>query len=227
LEELVAKAFDIVHKASSDEKVEERIPFESKESGEKKKKAVRKRSRIEIVFFYGLLFVVFFIIGVNFLSAGSIGNFFKRTSPSPSSSAAASSSPDAGFAIDQQGQTNEQAAKEIGTASPSPTTSTSAAAKTTPSPASSAAATKAKIQILNGTNKEGAAAAMRTKLSAEGIAVDNIGNNDTRDVAATVTYYKDGYEATANQIKAIVGGTTKRTAGGIGEYNVLVLIGTD
>lgn len=225
----MAKVFDLVHKVTETaEPSGSRIPFDD-EPGEQAPPP-KKRPRVEIIFFYILLFTIFFVMGMVFLSPTLFtrGNqaVALKTSPSPSG-------PAAGFTIDKEGQSVEEAAKEIGVpTSPSPTPSpaqstsaTPAAVPTTPN-TEVPKSTAADIQILNGTTREGAAAAMRTKLAQKGIVVSSIGNYKKRNVARTTVYFTADYKTAAWQVLAVTGGVMiEAQSSTTGGHDILVVIG--
>ncbi len=217
----MAKAFDLTHKVNTTPKDEEgRVPFDDQPKGEEEKP--KSRLRVEMGFFYGLLFVVFFVIGASIISPSFLAGLTKKSnteaSPSPSFG------PKQGLVIDKEGLTTKEAtpaAKVGATASPSANAVSTASPTVVP-----AATTPAKIQVLNGTNRTGGAASLRTKLAAADIVVASIGNYKNRNVAKTTIYFKPGFETTANSVQTIAGGITTQTSDGIGAYDVLVVIGT-
>lgn len=217
----MAKAFDLIHKVTQHEEPESRIPFED-DPLQEEKPTPPKRPRIEMAFFYILLFIIFFVMGSTLLSPRLFGNKQASTaSPSPSNT----STPQQGFDIEKDGQSVTDAQGDLGvstTPSPSIATSPSAVASNTPATQTS---TAAKVQILNGTNRTGAAAALRTKLVNAGIAIASVGNYKTRTVARTTVFYKADFKAAATEIQGVTGGILSETSGGIGSYDVLVVIG--
>lgn len=217
----MAKAFDLIHKVTKDEQPEEsRIPFDE---SNKTKEAKPKRPKLEIAFFYLLLFIVFFIIGANFLSPTFFASLIGKNEP-PLASPSPLTSPAAGFAIEKEGQSVESASKDLNV--PSPTPAASPAQVVSEQPAGEATATQAaKIQILNGTTRTGAAARMRTKLASIGIVVASIGNYRKRNVSQTTIYYHPDYKTAAEQVQSIIGGVLSPTTTGIGSYDILVVIG--
>lgn len=223
----MAKAFDLIHKVAQPEEPKSRIPFEENQSTDPSTQPVKNRPRIEIAFFYLLLFTVFFIMGMTFLTPNLLSRFGKKSTAEPSPQASAG--PVQGFTIEQEGQKVSEAAKELGIGTPTPSISSSPSPTITPSAPSDAAATTtskaAKIQILNGTTKEGAAAAMRQKLAQEGIVVASIGNYQKRSVSRTTIYYRPDYKKAAQDIQAVVGGVLSETTTGIGSYDILVVVG--
>lgn len=231
----MARAFDLVHKINKDQSEESRIPFDDQEGGDKSPDTPKPRKpRVELAFFYILLFIIFFIMGSTLLSPNFFAGIFNKK-PAAEATPAASNTPQAGFTIEKEGQTTEEAEKDLGvnttptpaaspavaTASPAASTSTAPAAETTTTSTSSAA----RIQVLNGTNTTGAAATLRTKLANKGIVVASIGNYTNRSVAQTTVYYKADYKTAASQVQAVTGGILSETTKGIGDYDILVVIG--
>lgn len=226
----MAKAFDLVHKINRDETPEEsRIPFEDDNTSEQPQPKP-KRPKVEMAFFYILLFIIFFIMGLTLLSpnffAGVAGNKTANASPSPANT------PQQGFTIEKDGQSVEQASKDLGSnkVTPVPTAATSTpstapAESTAPAPTTETKNAAAKIQILNGTNITGGAATARTKLANKGIVVASIGNFKTRTVKRTTIYYKPEYKTAATQVQGVLGGIISSTEDGIGSYDILVVIG--
>jgi hypothetical protein len=225
----VPRAFDLVHKISKDPVEEEsRVPFADQEETSEAPTHKRK-PKVELAFFYVLLFIVFFIMGSTILSPNLFAGIFNRQSDA-SATPIASNTPQAGFTIEKDGQSTEEAGKNLGVGvSPTPTPAGSPTPVASPSPAATAAATTtttaAKIQILNGTPKEGAAATLRTKLANAGITVANIGNFTRTNVKQTTIYYKPDYETAAKQVHAVSGGILSETTDGIGSYNIMIIIG--
>lgn len=231
----MAKVFDLVHKMSDggSSHEESRIPFEDETTEKEKVTKPKRKIRVEIVFFYLLLFAVFFIMGAVFLAPNLFAGSVKRqpaatqkTSPSPGSS------PNAGFAIEKQGQSTEDAAKALGansTPSPRPTSSpTSSATTNTPSTSPTHTTTQsagAQIQILNGTNTTGAAATLRSKLANRGIVVDSIGNFTRRNVQRTTVYFEPDYKKAAQDVLAVTGGIMIEEKSIDGGHDILVIIG--
>ncbi len=216
----MAKAFDLIHKVaqSPDETPEGRIPFDESTDNQPPKK---KRARVEIVFFYLLLFAIFFIMGIMFLSPNL---FLGKNEKSASASPKPSNSPIGGFVITKEGQGKDLSISAVNqVASPTATsTPLDAAAPAAPNPPSKAA----RVQILNGTNRTGAAAALRTKLANRGIVVLDIGNYKKRTVRRTTVYYLNDYKKAGQDVLATTGGilvqTSSTTTGG---FDVLVVIG--
>ncbi len=229
----MARAFDLVHKiAGQNDQSESRIPFEDddKAGGSNPEPGPKKRPRIEIAFFYILLFVVFFIMGMAFLSPNLFAGILSKEKPKAAqASPSPVVSPDAGFAITKEGQSAEEAAKELGVKnSPSPTSSSNTATTTEPEPTESSQPTKstgARIQVLNGTTKTGAAATLRTKLANKGIIVETIGNHTKRTVKRTTIYYDSDYKTAAQQVLSVSGGIMIESASATGEYDIVVIIG--
>lgn len=219
----MAKAFDLIHKISNKEE-ESRIPFadeDSRSSGGVPPQ--KKRPRLEMAFFYILLFVVFFIMGATFLSPNMFAGLFNRQGiPSPQPSA---SGPQQGFTIEKDGQSVDETRKELGLSSPVPVVAPSPVAETTSSEPVVAASKAAKIQILNGTNKTGAADGLRKKLAAKGIVVASIGNHGNRNVTKTIVYYDAAYKTAAEQVQRVVGGSLAMSESATGQYDILVIIG--
>lgn len=230
----VPRAFDLVHKISQEQPEEEnRVPFSDQE--EKPEEPPKKRRpKIELAFFYVLLFIVFVAMGATLISPSFFTDLIKKK-PNSQVTPIASNTPQAGFTIEKDGQSTEEAGKALGVGTtPSPTTSTSA----TPSPStpsspvpsnspsgSTSTASAAKIQILNGTTKEGAAATLRSQLAAKGIVVATIGNFTRQNVQKTTIYYKPEYKTAAQQVQAVSGGVLSETNDGIGSYHIMVIIG--
>lgn len=222
----MAKVFDLVHKVSdgSQEDSHSRIPFADEEPEESPKP--KRRFKVEVIFFYLLLFAVFFIMGAIFLVpnffAGTVNKIAATPSPSPITS------PVAGFTIEKDGQSAADAAKDLGanpTTIPTPSP-TPPAATTSPSPASTTNTTKAAdIQILNGTTRTGAAASLRTKLANQGIVVDSIGNFTRRNVTRTTVYFTPDYRKAAQEVLAVSGGIMVETKSIDGGHDILVIIG--
>lgn len=221
----MAKAFDLVHRVVSNQKEESRIPFEDQDKKSDDEPLKKKRVRIEVAFFYLLLLIVFFIMGYTFLSPTFLGGLGSGTASSPEPNPL--NSPAAGFTIDKEGKSVEEAAKDL-KISPSPLASLKASAPVSPAVSEKpAAATNqaARIQIQNGTNITGAAASLRTKLANKGIVVASIGNYKKRSVVTTTIFYKPDYKTAAEQVQAISGGILSTATTGIGDYDILVVIG--
>lgn len=217
------KVFDMVHKVSDQESSTSRIPFEDDNKTETR--PAKSRPRVEIIFFYILLFVIFFIMGAAFLSPDLLSGLFgaSRTaevSPNPIDS------PAVGLTIEKEGQSPEEAAAALGTKKTSSATVTSPEVQSTPPPQVTTASTAARIQVLNGTNRTGAAAAMRLALSKAGIVVTSIGNYHKRTVSKTTIFYNPAFATAAKQVQAVSGGVLAPTTSGIGSNDVLLVIGT-
>jgi hypothetical protein len=226
----VAKAFDLVHKVADSkepESDESKIPFEDEEPNGSKDPAPKRRVKVEVIFFYLLLFAIFFVMGAMFLSPGIFGS--KKVAANPSPSASPGSTPDPGFTIDKEGQSNDEANKALqSTSSPTPNASTPATTSSPSTAASPATTTSkaAKIQIMNGTTTEGKAASFRTKLASKGIVVASIGNYHKRTVARTTIYYTADYKTAAAQVQAIVGGLlVQTTSSTTGTNDILIVVG--
>ncbi len=224
----MAKAFDLVHKVNTAPKEEEsRIPFDE---GDKPREDKPKRKvRVEMAFFYVLLFIVFFVIGASVISPNFLAGLTKKSDTESTPSPALS--PQQGLVIEKEGSETKSASPAAKT-TPSPTAKASTTPKTTPSAATTstaptvpAATTPAKIQVLNGTNQTGAAATLRSKLAAADIVVASVGNYKSRTVKKTTIYHKPGFIDTANKVQAVSGGIISETTDGIGSYDILVVIG--
>jgi len=216
----VAKAFDLVHKIIDNDKAESRIPFEDQDKPQDEKP--KKRFKIEVAFFYVLLFIVFFVMGSTFLAPSIFGGIQKTAEPSPGASPSAG--PQQGLVIEKEGKSVEEAAKELQVPNPSPSAVAAVPSAVQEKPATTTSAA-AKIQIQNGTNRTGAAAALRTKLADSEIVVASIGNYKSRTVNNTTVFYRPEYETVAKQVQAITGGILADTTDGIGSYDILVVIG--
>lgn len=218
------KVFDMVHKVSDQENSEGRIPFED-DNKDQAAKSPKSRPRVEIIFFYILLFVIFFIMGAAFLSPNLLGGLF-GSSKTPEASPSPLDSPAAGFTLEKAGQGSPEAAGELG-AKPTSDPVSSSAIQSPPASQPAQAAAASKIQILNGTNREGAAAALRTKLAKAGIVVASIGNYHKRTVRNTTIFFDPAYETAAQQVKTVTGGILAATTDGIGGNHILVVIGAN
>ncbi len=218
----MGKAFDVVHRVINSQPAEEnRIPFEDEQSASEATHPLKRRPRVEVAFFYILLFAVFCIMGAAFLSPSLISSFISK--PKQASSPAPNNSPVQGFAIDKKATKEDPAAKSIGKASPSPSpTTTSSPSPTQPTVQ---ATQTAKIQIVNGTTRAGAAATLRDQLSAKGISVASIGNYQKRTVKKTTIYYDAGYKTAAEQVQAVSGGLLFELPSSTGSYDIVVIIG--
>lgn len=224
----MAKAFDLVHKVNTAPKEEEsRIPFD--EDDKPKEEKPKRKVKVEMAFFYALLFIVFFVIGASVISPSFLASLTKESSAEASPSPQLT--PQQGLVIEQEGNETKDASpvtKSSPSVSPkattSPKSSPSTATSTAPSTAP-VATTPAKIQVLNGTNRTGAADALRSKLAAADIVVASIGNYKSRSVQKTTIYHKPGFVDTANKVQAVSGGIISETSDGIGSYDVLVVIG--
>lgn len=221
----VAKAFDLVHKvADSDDDHptdDSRVPFDEGDSGDKETPPAKKRTKVEIIFFYLLLFAIFFIMGVMFLSPTLFKGKPSKTAVNQSPPAS-NETPIPGFTIEKQGQDSQQAAKDLGLTSPSPV----ASSQPSTAPVAPSSTATAKIQILNGTSTTGAAAALQQKLAQKGIVVDSVGNYKKRTVAKTTVYYMADYKTAAQQVLAVTGGImVETTSATTGDHNILIVTG--
>lgn len=224
----MAKAFDLVHKVTntSETATENPIPFEDSETPAVEENQPKKRLKIEVIFFYLLLFAVFFVMGAMFLAPEIFSYNQAQTTASPNPNA--SDGPNAGFAITKPGEdpdpaiTPTSSPTTIENKSPVPEPSASQAT----SPVANTVKTGTKIQILNGTNTEGKAASFRTKLANKGIIVDSIGNYKKRTVQRTTIYYLADYKQAAKEVQSIVGGLlVQTTANTTGNNQILVVVG--
>lgn len=224
----MAKAFDLVHKVSDSDQPNEgdRASGDSAGTPNEDSSTPKKRTRVEIIFFYLLLFAIFFIMGVMFLAPSLFKTGGGKTTIAQSQPPTGET-PIPGFTIDKPGQSTEEATKALGLASPTLTPAVSP----TPTSVTSEAKTEitsgpAKIQVLNGTGQTGAAAAMQTKLAQKGIIVASIGNYRKRTVAKTTVYYTADYKQSAQQVLAVTGGIMVETSSATtGDNNILVVIG--
>lgn len=222
----MAKVFDLVHKVA-DHHEASRIPFEDEEQ-KSDETAKKQKIKVEVVFFYLLLFAVFFIMGAVFLAP----NFFTATNGKTTKNALLPSStntPLTGFTIDKEGKPDEEIAK-IATGQTA-TQTNNAAPIPIPTPITARATATimktASIQVLNGTNITGAAAALQSKLAEKGIVVQNIGNYKKRTVTKTTIYFKPDFRQAATDVLAVAGGIMVEalSATTTGEYDVVVIIG--
>lgn len=225
----MAKAFDLVHKVaeSPETGTDSNIPFADEEPTEPGNKPPKKRTRVEIVFFYLLLFAIFVIMGVmlvgpNLLN-GKKGAKATSTTPSPGST------PMAGYAVDKQGQSDSDVATQLNPSpSPTPPATPSATADTAPPAAATPTQSTqaAKLQILNGTTRTGAAATLRDKLASHGIITSATGNYSKRTVARTTVWYTADYKTAAQQVQKYSGGILAQVSKSTtGNYDVVVIIG--
>ncbi len=144
--------------------------------------------------------------------------------PAPTASDGAAST---GLTVEKTGTTPEEERKLLGLdATATPVASSGAASSATP--AADTAPEKsgqASIQIQNGTGTSGAAEKMRQALVKEGISVASVGNYKNFSAKQTTIYYKSGWQTVATSIKKIIGGVLIATESGIGNYDILIVIG--
>lgn len=226
----MAKVFDLVHKVSDGSVDDNRIPFNDEggsgksDNNDHKEPTKRKRPKVEVIFFYLLLFAVFFIMGAVFLAPNIFTGALGDKPSTAESSSPQNQGPEGGFKIDQEGQSTKEAAKELEIK-----TTPQASPIATANPVAPIAETEtnkvAKIQIQNGTNKTGAAARLRDQLAQKGISVENIGNFSRRNVKQTTVYYEPNYKQAANQVLAVSGGIMVEADSIDGGYDILVIIG--
>ncbi len=226
----MAKAFDLIHKVAKTQEPVSRIPFEDGNITEDPEPVPTRRPRVEMAFFFILLFIIFTVMGATLVSPTIFSGVKDKllgtkstTSPLPSNT------PQAGFIVEKDGQSVSEATQQLGV-SPTPTVASPAVSPASnPSAATSPEVTQtkgaAKIQVLNGTTTEGAAAAARTKLAKKGIVVQSVGNYKSQTVKKTTIFYRPEYKTAASQIQAVVGGILADTTTGIGSYDILVVIG--
>ncbi len=208
----MAKAFDLITKVR--DKLDDTV-ITADSNDEPQAKA---KPKVELVFFFLLFFAACVIIGYKLLApAVPDSSATAEGSPTPTSSDGAAST---GLTVEKTGTTPEEERKLLGLdATATPTTST-APAETTP-----AKSGQASIQIQNGTGTSGAAEKMRQALAKEGITVASVGNYKNFSAKQTTIYYKSGWQTVATSIKKIIGGVLIATDAGIGNYDILIVIG--
>lgn len=223
----MAKVFDLVHKVSDESPDDNRIPFNDEpgsDNSDNKEPTKKKRPKVEVIFFYLLLFAVFFIMGAVFLAPNILTQSLGNKPTITESASPKNEGPEGGFSIDQEGQSTQDAAADL-ELTPSPVSSPIATANPVAPIAETETGRAAKIQIQNGTNITGAAAKLRDRLAQKGITVENIGNFSRRNVKRTTVYFEPNYKQAASQVLAVSGGIMVEANSIDGGYDILVIIG--
>lgn len=215
----MAKAFDLITKVR--DKLDDSV-ISTDSSDEPQIKA---KPKVELVFFFLLFFAACVIIGYKLLApAVPDSTATNESSPTPTSSDQAAST---GLTVEKTGTTPAEERQLLGLEStPTPTAAANATEKTSASEETTPAqGGQAKIQIQNGTGVSGAAEKLRQTLTKEGIAVASVGNYKNFSAKQTTIYYKSGWQTVATSIKKLIGGVLIATESGIGNYDILIVIG--